>query len=397
MARQPKGERMKRSIQKLTILAVSCALLAVGSALSLKEGAVAARIGSAVVVAQNDPNPAVNQPDKFAWEFFIAINRAANNGTNDALWETWAEQEYVYSDPNRTPVWPGTGHQPKVLRPSVQLEVLRQQRLLRRTNQLQLLRSQGRNVNLAQPQLIASNPLAEEVRMNRATFDFIVANQLWYVEGQEAAFNKGARIDFPLDSKEIKARWKEIQLTDKPRYHWQQGNDGKLYGLIALHIMTKDLPNWVWATWEHVDNSKRCAENGCRDSFGVVPPNSKDGQVAPALRALFQAAGMGPEWQYYRLDGVQIDFTDSTGRHTILGNSEIETTFMRSSSCITCHAKATINASGDRLDFFTPDGESNNGAPDPAWFYNLTTKPPTMKYLQLDFVWSLMLAQRKVP
>jgi hypothetical protein len=45
------------------------------------------------------------------------------------------------------------------------------------------------------------------------------------------------------------------------------------------------------------------------------------------------------------------------------------------------------------LDFFTPEFQSHNGAPDPNWFYDMTAKQQPRKYLQLDFVWSLALAQ----
>ena len=83
--------------------------------------------------------------------------------------------------------------------------------------------------------------------MNRASFDFIVKNDLWYVEGQVAAFKRGTPVVFPIESKEVKAVWKAIAEGDKPRFHWATGTDGKTYGLVALHMITKDLPNWTWA------------------------------------------------------------------------------------------------------------------------------------------------------
>jgi hypothetical protein len=338
---------------------------------------------------QGDSNPALNTPDRFAWETFVSISRSAGNGTNDALWETWILQREVFADPNKAPVWPGTKHQPKVLSPSIQLELLNQEMLVRREARLELLRQrEGDAVRTLKP-FIAPNPLSQEVRMNKANLDFIVANQLWYLQGQIAAFNAGRRLDFPLDAKEIKAHWKEISAADKPRYHWQTGANGKLYGLIALHVMTKDLPNWFWATWEHVDNRDRCKVGGCRDKFGV----DDTGKVTQALIDMFTAAGMGAEWQNYRLTGSQTDFTDSTGRPLTLGNSEIEGPFMATSSCITCHAKATVNALGDRLDVFASNGQSDNGIPDPNWFYNTGAGPATLKFLQLDFEWSLQLAK----
>src|SRR5215213_7174924 len=35
-------------------------------------------------------NPAMSDPDQFAWQIFAAINVSANNGSDEVLWETWA-------------------------------------------------------------------------------------------------------------------------------------------------------------------------------------------------------------------------------------------------------------------------------------------------------------------
>jgi hypothetical protein len=330
--------------------------------------------------AAADPNPAVNQPDQFAWELFVSINAPADNGTNDVIWETWANQNDVYADPNKKPVWPGKAQQPKKLEPIFQ-------RRLRNV----FLQSGARESGI----VAAHAPLpqiqqggGEEVRMNKATFDYIVDNNLWYREGQEAVFTSGGSLTFPIPAKEIKAVWKPIDEKDKPRFHWNVDADKKLYGLIALHISSKDLPNWFWATWEQIDNPARCKVLGCHDSFGL-----KDGKVSPALLDLFKQAKMGKEWEYYRLDGAQIDFTDSTGRPTLLGNSITESGFVQTSSCLTCHARSTINAAGEILPVFAPDGQSYNGTPDPNWYYSTATNPPTRKFLQRDFVYSLLLAK----
>jgi len=374
---------MPTTIRRITAT-IFCALL----------GAIAS---PPLALSQGDPNPAMNHPDQFAWQTFVAINRSANNGSNDAIWERWAEQTDVYADPNKAPTWPGATHQPKVLHPSVQRDLHDELTAERRENHLNALRARGVSGDRLLPQFIPTNPTQEEARMNKATFDFIVGRELWYVEGQIAAFNKGERIDFPPDSIEVKAHWKEIPPADQPRYHWQKGSDGKIYGLIALHIMTKDVPNWFWATFEHVDNPERCKVGGCHDAFGVVPPDSDNGQVSPALVAMFKAAGMGDEWQSYRLTGSQVDFTDSTGVPTLLGNSEIEGPLgiMPTSSCITCHAKASVDGQGFRLNPFSDDDQSDNGPVDPNWFWNMSASPRTMKYLQLDFIWSLSLARSR--
>ena len=121
----------------------------------------------------------------------------------------------------------------------------------------------------------------------------------------------------------------------------------------------------------------------------------------------------GTRWQNYRLRGTQVDFVDSFGNATILANSQIESGFQLTSSCITCHARATIGArradeeDANRLSIFKeilPQSKApsilvgNIGALPEELFVQRTFENPVtgeLKYLQLDFVWSLMRARRK--
>jgi hypothetical protein len=234
-----------------------------------------------------------------------------------------------------------------------------------------------------------------------------VQNNLWYRQGLKAAFAIGRPIIFPIETIEIKADWTPIPDTpaEKAKYHWNYDSSGTLYGLIALHIISKAIPNWTWATFEWTGNTGRCDFIGCRDNFGSIPnyvPTNPQpdkgypaGQLTPELLALFQAAGLNAEWQNYRLKGSQVDFTESTGKATRLGNSITEEGFVSSSSCLTCHARAAVDMDGILFPQagFNPDGSSPNGAPSPDWFYNTTSDPWTMKYLQMDFVWGFLRAR----
>ncbi len=206
-----------------------------------------------------------------------------------------------------------------------------------------------------------------------------------------------------MPAKEVKAQWRVITAAEKPRYHWVEvtGSDGqqKIYGLTALHITSKDLPNWFWATFEHVDNPGRPGNepwlNPSVDRFacaGTAPNCNR----APAGIGL-----QGTEWENYRLRGTQVDFTDSRGRSTILANSQPEAGFQRTSSCITCHARSTVGMQGaqvSRLSIFAPSAPGTAvgyvGAADPAWFRKADG---SSAFTQLDFVWALRRARPKVP
>jgi hypothetical protein len=38
---------------------------------------------------------------------------------------------------------------------------------------------------------------------------------------------------------------------------------GKQYALVSMHVISKMVPNWTWATFEHKDNPGRCDVIGC--------------------------------------------------------------------------------------------------------------------------------------
>jgi len=160
------------------------------------------------------------------------------------------------------------------------------------------------------------------------------------------------------------------------------------YALGGIHLISKLIDKWVWATFEpqnQTTNPQRCVVLGCNDPWGSVPAQSSGAatQLSQPLSQLMSAAGLAPEWQNYRLDGVQVDFLDPNGKPSVLGNSIIEgdnagnPTLMKSSSCITCHHLSTINKNQQSL---SPD------------FIIGSPKPYPKSYIGRDFVWSLALA-----
>ena len=317
--------------------------------------------------------------DKHAWALFAKLNQKAPiqcSKTNNSIWETWANNAETFS--GSQPKWPeicGTKEKPrlKVLgERSVNLFVKEEEKLV-----------------IPGVEFVSSS--VEEVRRNRATFDYIVNNHLWNLDGLAKAYAGDKKIEFPIDAIELKADWVPIRSDEKNKYHWNYTKDGTLVGMRAMHIVSKEIPNWFWASFEWVDNLGRCDEIGCVDNFGVTPhivkPNSKKNlkyaseQLTPELEKLFAAYGLTGEWgkqfKNYRLKGTQINFVDSTGNPTLLGNSITEQNAVFGSSCITCHAMARIDASGHTIKFPTP---TLVGAPQPELFEKLKST---------GFVWSI--------
>lgn len=350
---------------------------------------------------------AMNLPDQFNWEVFARICQTAsyqqavpgtNFKTNNVLWETWADDDLTYPsspDPKNPPLFPVENtHKHKKLKPSTQRSFFNH--AIKR-NAIDFVESGGN----------------EEVRRNEASFNFIIANNLWYTEGLAASFAKGTQggaynpLSFPLNAIEVKGTWKPISEQEKSSYHWNYDDSGKLYGLTALHIMTKAIPNWTWATFEWVGNNGRCADMGCHDAFGVSPgnvnphqgatnmpsPETTDkpyeaGELTPALLQLFKKYGLSSDWKNYRLKGSQTDWIDATGRTIYLGNSITEDGFVATSSCISCHANASFDSVGQPANVFLPNGQSPHGPADTKVFWK---NGKQIRY-QGDFVWGLIAA-----
>jgi hypothetical protein len=315
--------------------------------------------------------------DKHAWTLFAKLNQKAPiqcSDTNNTIWETWADNAETF--PGSQPTWPevcGTAEKPR-------LKVLRER-------SINLFLKEEEKPIIPGVEFVSSS--VEEVRRNRTVFDYILNKDLWNLDGLVKAYASDEKIDFPADAIELKADWVSIRESEKSKYHWNYTQDGTLVGLRAMHIITKELPNWFWATFEWVDNLGRCDEIGCMDNFGVtshiIRPNNTSNlkyateQLTPELEKLFAAYGLTGEWgeqfKNYRLKGTQINFIDSTGNPTLLGNSITEQNAVFGSSCITCHAQARIDASGHAARVFTLVG-----APEPELFKNLKST---------GFVWSI--------
>ena len=349
-------------------------------------------LGVATALAGN-PNPAMSRPDQTAWELLAQITRsAAKAGNNDVLFETWASDIDTFVE---TPRWPDAGEGARMVLIN---------RVQPRGSKLPgaILPAQHCDAGHIAP------CIGKETLRNRPAFDFIVDNGLTTRRGLAAFFGKA--MDFPIDTIEVKAEWLPVselkawngvtaeQATSL--YHINQakfGDETVPVALIALHVITKQVPNWTWATFEHWKNPGRCDDTGCRDTFGAVEPalaanrHPERGyaqcRASKALRRLFAENGIADVWLNYCLKGTQTEFVTTTGAPTRLGNSVAETINAGvphgRSSCITCHAEASFDRHGR-----SAKAVPKIGAPRPLWFIGSGSRAEP-RFRQSDFVWAI--------
>lgn len=344
-----------------------------------------------------------DHPDEFSWRILAAISRpvtqANSGGTppdcwkqpgeyNYAEWETWADDDFLFPGtpkPDSPPAW-GARH-------CVKDDLI--------PDPLSI------NATWVEPlagKMLFRGPLppvpppgpkngVEEIRHNQYDLQLIVDTRMWYLEGLSAAFHSGFDGDHvpkiladhaahhPEDryAVEIKAEWMKISENDKSDYHWNwsygQGGTKTLWGLVALHIMTRGLNTWTWSTFENVHTPPnttlgQCDAYGCKDTYGCIdqpntsfcptyiPPNPQPGHeykplqrsLSSNVRQLLESYGEWMDWQNYRLKGTQIAYLDDQGQPTHLGNSKLEAQVESkptpTSSCISCHAAARAHESG---------------------------------------------------
>jgi len=321
--------------------------------------------GNTNTVSNADPNPAMNHPDSIAWQLFIEVNKPADIKTPNgpATWEKFALASDVYKDPLHKPQWDSVVNAKKTFKDFEPLPLQQQMRFELQDNP-HMSDFQAKFI----PNELAEDSTSDETRFNKVVFDFVADSGLYYVEGQEAYMQKlikqNRKIDLPIAAKEVKAQWRRINIADTSIYHFNtitvtdsvtQKKEIQYWGLVSMHIISKDLPQWTWATFEHEKNPGLIEANKNQvtrsvDSYGKVD-GKFDGKMSKALLSDFKKNNMPEKWKHYILRGTQTNYTDFMGNPTHLANTYVEDGFVRTSSCITCHSRATIGVELSQNDF----------------------------------------------
>jgi len=381
----------------------------------------AARAQTTVIVAAPAKAGAVEgtteNSDAFIWRLFTEFAAPASEASpSPVLFETWASDEDTFS---AHPHWPAPGEPVKLHQsPLAILKTLGSQdisptRLHSRIIDVPCNSPRGAAVGGFPTSDPKTQCIAEQVARNRVQFDYIVNNNLNTQAGLAAAYAKSFKVEMPTESLAVKGDWVPLsallqwipQLADveniRKLYYTTTVNSVE-YALVALHVSSRQNPNWVWGTFEHQLNPGRCDSMGCLDSFGAEIPEVLPNRTAfntqygacpktTPLKALMVRAKLSPVWENYCLKSTEVDFTATDGTPYVLGNSVIEGIVgngtVAASSCISCHYYAS----------FGPEGK-----PAPSAMailpFNPTGKPITGVVAgsqQFAFMWGLVFAPGK--
>ncbi len=234
----------------------------------------------------------------------------------------------------------------------------------------------------------------EEVFLSPVESSFVKRSLTTLVSQQTYGKERNWTINFPgtaqnefridLDSLEVKVDWVPVTSYSNPTFAcpdptnslYTETINGTCYALVAIHITSKVMLNWLWATFEpnnNVTNPNRCDPKlygACLDPWGTksTRPYGKGqtAQQSPELHQAMAEAHLNPAFNNYFLTGVQTQFVDNYGKPIQLGNSFVE--FNQGvapgkSSCITCHQYANFDGKQPARG----EPENNFGRPPYGW------------------------------
>ena len=212
--------------------------------------------------------------DTYSWRIFIALNwpaAAGQRGVADTtktiadtsalrVWESWKSVEETYLPKGAKPAdWTGPDLSRAVCKNLGDMPASIT-KILADFNQGDL------SGNAVGP-LIAQNRtyVRYEIRLNRLEYDAIRDREL-YLRDKLPADATAQMAPLPNGSIDVKAAWREVKTGENAdRYYVREALaidpttgrcDVRRYALIGFHIAqrTPTRPQWIWSTFEHVDN-----------------------------------------------------------------------------------------------------------------------------------------------
>lgn len=359
--------------------------------------------------------------DLFSWQSFAALNQVDQtnrSGDNATLWETFLLNTQVVKANGEEPDAWGTAPEIPPICQQLDSEATPKKVLSRTSKAPHQAFSDFKQVFEMGPVVDQNGKMARyEIRMNERTYQYIKDNTLYNREGQRrfagpVMFPTGNNNTPEVGAITIKAAWKELGKGDNPhRFHRELAYiyapaseephiDASCriaeMGLVGLHIThkTEKAPQWVWSTFEHVDNAPTFPNTRPRHRYNFFNPDQTGSEinVAPprpwtadatdlpssqvvrmvpiaeptltlnqSFQTLFRRMNPNSVWQYYQLVNTQWPTDIDNPRSplgfpepTFLANTTMETFIQgerqgprvqqvpeASSSCMSCHGNAT--------------------------------------------------------
>jgi hypothetical protein len=269
--------------------------------------------------------------EETAWRLFVAAICPANK--SQVVWETWIEQGQLYPAS-------GAGARGALKLPAARLHgsPLARARMARLgAISLDLVPSTQCNVmNGPPPNVKANSTICEEARLNPAAQKFVSDNGYQVRPAQTKAAQKGTDIEFPESAIEVKVDWipatdfdTPFDCTNPPTGIHVEMIDGTCYAMAGIHISSKLLKDWIWATFEPqsmLTNPLRCITFGpCNDAWGGNPATNNGGaggftSQTPALTDLMKQANLSPDkttvvhLEDYKQNTIITNITDPDGK-----------------------------------------------------------------------------------
>jgi hypothetical protein len=314
-----------------------------------------------------------------SWQMFLSLNWPADDKghpkpeiTDDGgrVWEKWKESYEIFKEDGSVPHgWGSFTDLPDELKGKVSNNG--NEELLFRTSKFSAFKNQVWKRNgkkkkpVAQPDEVDQaftspiwdqngNVVRYEIRLNKPTVDYIVHNTLYNFDGQikfaDSTIVPANVVSFPSSTREqagsieLKFAWR-IMVPGKDlnkRYFTKrvfvldsnQKAKEVTVGLVGMHIgtKTKSSPQWIWATFEQVDNLETNSlalfeghhikpsfndPNCATCPINVFPDNNpKKNQIQRVLPIPMATQALNKEvhdllkakgsfWQYYQLIGTQ--------------------------------------------------------------------------------------------
>lgn len=347
--------------------------------------------------------------DIFSWQGFIALNWPAQAGVrgepdvnkkiNDQgprVWETWKEEYEVYLKDGRKPKpWNDTEPVPTSCGGD---------KLFFRTQKIHdtidsTLQAAAADGTLPATLTDQKGKLVRyEIRLNKVLFDYIMQHRLYNAGVQTLATS----VNFPDGAILIKAAWREVSHAEEKLFHTvtacvcDKDKQGRMVncrkermGLVGFHITQKTpfAPQWVWSTFEQVNNVPGVAAKGSlsfnNPSCPTCPVNQQTllgtpNQIVRAItipatepncadptqavdnvrrmnddvRKALTAAGsvfqsyelINTQWPVPQASSTTQPETVFNVRPLALGNTTMESFVQPTSTCMGCHSTArTVN------------------------------------------------------